>query len=140
MMNVYRGLSSTGVLTPIWHCDTDSIKFSQFVLDHLPLSHSERTLVAENRVFAISTNRSSSLASSVSVYDTREFDEDGLDRRTTSLPGNLEKSVTRNKRRPDVKEAVIDEIDQERGEFKKLPDVVASSHLGKDFSIDKCIW
>lgn len=127
-----------GTLTPIWHiCDTDSIQFSQFVLDHLPLSNSEKMLVAENRVFAISTNQSSSIASSISVYDMHEFDEERLDHRTISLPGNLEKSVTRSKRRPNVKEAVIDEIDQEREEFKKLPDVVASSHLGKYFSTDK---
>lgn len=108
-------------------------KFLQFVLDHLPLSNSEKILVAENRVFAISTNQSSSLSSSISVYDTREFDEDRIDRRT--IRENLEKSITRSKRRANVKEAVIDEIDQERGEFKKLPDVVASSHLGKNFSI-----
>lgn len=122
---------------PIWHRDTNSIKFSQFVLDRLPLSNSEKTLIAENRIFAISTNQSSSLTGSTSVCDTREFNEDRLDRRTISLPENLEKSLTRSKKRPNVKEAVIDEIDQEREEFKKLPDVVASSHLGKDFSIDK---
>jgi len=70
----------------------------------------------------------------MSIYvDTYEFEEDRLDRRTISLPDNLEKSITRNKRRLNVKEAVIDEIDQERGEFKKLPDVVASSQLGKEF-------
>lgn len=70
----------------------------------------------------------------MSIYvDTYEFEEDRLDRRTISLPDNLEKSVTRSKRRLNVKEAVIDEIDQERGEFKKLPDVVASSQLGKEF-------
>ncbi|KMQ92764.1 serine threonine kinase 11-interacting protein [Lasius niger] len=40
-----------------------------------------------------------------------------------------EKNVTKNKKKPNMKEAIIDEIDQEKGEFKKLPDVVASSHL-----------
>lgn len=116
-------------------------KFSQFVLDHLPLSNSERTLVAENWIFAISTNQSTSLTGSISVYvDAHEFDEDRLNHRTISLPEHLEKSVTRSKKRPNVKEAIIDEIDQERREFKKLPDVVASSHLGRDFLIDKiCI-
>jgi len=106
----------------------------QFVLDHLPLLNSEKMLVAENRIFAISTNQSTSLTSSISIYiDTHEFDQDRLNRRTISLPENLEKSVTRNKKRLNVKEAIIDEIDQERGEFKKLPDVVASSHLGEAF-------
>jgi len=96
--------------------------------------NSEKTLVAENRIFAISTNQSTSLTSSIAIYvDTHEFDQDRLNRRTISLPENLEKSVTRNKKRLNVKEAIIDEIDQERGEFKKLPDVVASSHLGKAF-------
>ncbi|XP_071565929.1 serine/threonine-protein kinase 11-interacting protein isoform X1 [Temnothorax nylanderi] len=113
-----------------------SLSDSKFVLDHLPLSNSEKTLVAENRIFAISTIQSTSLTSSIPTHvDTREFDQDRLDRRTISLPENLEKSVTRNKRRSNVKEAIIDEIDQERGEFKKLPDVVASSHLesSKDY-------
>ncbi|XP_071648462.1 serine/threonine-protein kinase 11-interacting protein isoform X2 [Temnothorax longispinosus] len=113
-----------------------SLSDSKFVLDHLPLSTSEKTLVADNRIFAISTNHATSLTSSISTHvDTRDVDQDGLDRRTISLPENLEKSVTRTKRRSNVKEARIDEIDQERGEFKKLPDVVASSHLesSKDY-------
>ena len=92
-------------------------------------------LIAENRIFAIPMNESTSLTSSISVYaDIHEFDQDRLNHRTILLSENLEKSVTRNKRRPNVKEAIIDEIDQERREFKKLPDVVASSsHLGKIF-------
>ncbi|XP_077279584.1 serine/threonine-protein kinase 11-interacting protein isoform X2 [Temnothorax americanus] len=115
-----------------------SLSDSKFVLDHLPLSTSEKTLVAENRIFAISTTQSTSLTSSISTHvDTRDrdVDQDRLDRRTISLPETIEKSVTRSKRRSNVKEARIDEIDQERGEFKKLPDVVASSHLesSKDY-------
>ncbi|XP_018365237.1 PREDICTED: serine/threonine-protein kinase 11-interacting protein isoform X2 [Trachymyrmex cornetzi] len=111
---------------------------SKFVLDHLSLSNAEKMLVAENRIFAIPTNQSTtSLTSSISVYaDTHEFDQDRLDHRTILLSKNLEKSVTRSKRRPNVKEAIIDEIDQEKREFKKLPDVVASSsHLesSKDY-------
>lgn len=109
----------------------------QFVLDHLPLSNSEKALIAENRIFAISTNQS--LTSSISIVDvdTQEFDQDRLNCQIISLPESLEKSVTRNKKRANVKEAIIDEIDQEIGEFKKLPDVVASSHLGKTFSVDE---
>ncbi|XP_011068936.1 PREDICTED: serine/threonine-protein kinase 11-interacting protein isoform X2 [Acromyrmex echinatior] len=113
-----------------------SLSDSKFVLDHLSLSNAEKMLVAENRIFAILTNQST-LTSSISVYaDTHEFDQDRLNHRTILLSENLEKSVTRSKRRPNVKEAIIDEIDQERREFKKLPDVVASSsHLesSKDY-------
>jgi len=109
----------------------------QFVLDHLPLLNSEKMLIVENRIFAISTNQSTSLTSSISIYiDTHEFNQDRLNRRTISLPENLERSVTKNRKRLNVKEAIIDEIDQERGEFKKLPDVVASSHLGKVFLVE----
>ncbi|XP_011874487.1 PREDICTED: serine/threonine-protein kinase 11-interacting protein isoform X2 [Vollenhovia emeryi] len=114
-----------------------SLSDSKFVLDHLPLSNWEKTLVAENRVFAISTNQSTSLSSSISVYvDTHEFDQGKLDRRTISLPETLEKSATsKSKKRRNVKEAIIDEIDQERGEFNQLPDVEASSYLesSKDY-------
>lgn len=59
-----------------------------------------------------------------------EFNENGSNQRITSLSENSEKSVTKNKKKPNMREAIIDEIDQEKGEFKKLPDVVASSHLG----------
>ncbi|XP_018393306.1 PREDICTED: serine/threonine-protein kinase 11-interacting protein isoform X1 [Cyphomyrmex costatus] len=112
-----------------------SLSDSKFVLDHLSLSNAEKMLIAENQIFAIPTNQSTSLTSSISIYaDTYEFDQDRLNR-AISLPENLEKNLIKSKRRPNVKEAVIDEIDQERGEFKKLPDVVASSHLesSKDY-------
>ncbi|XP_039312896.1 serine/threonine-protein kinase 11-interacting protein isoform X2 [Solenopsis invicta] len=113
-----------------------SLSDSKFVLDHLPFSNSEKTLVAENRIFEISMNQSTSLTSSMSIYaDSHEIDEDVLNCRTIALPENLEKNVTRSKKKPNVKEAIINEIDQERGEFNKLPDVVASSHLesSKDY-------
>lgn len=106
-------------------------KLWQFVLDRLSLSKSEKSLVAENRVFTIHANQSISLTSSVSMCaDTYEFNEDGSNHPVTSLSENSEKNVTKNKKKPNMKEAIIDEIDQEKGEFKKLPDVVASSHLG----------
>ncbi|KAL0117693.1 hypothetical protein PUN28_008833 [Cardiocondyla obscurior] len=112
-----------------------SLSDSKFVLDHLPLSNLEKTLVAENRGFSISTNQSVSLTNSLSIYvDTRQLGEDRLNRQTVSLPESLEKSITRSKKKPNVKEAIIDEIDQERDEIKKLPDVVASSRLeSKDY-------
>lgn len=74
----------------------------------------------------------------MSIYaDSHEIDEDVLNCRTIALPENLEKNVTRSKKKPNVKEAIINEIDQERGEFNKLPDVVASSHLGVTFLIKR---
>ncbi|CAL1678329.1 unnamed protein product [Lasius platythorax] len=107
-----------------------SLSDSKFVLDRLSLSKSEKSLVAENRVFTIHANQSISLTSSVSMCaDTYEFNENGSNHPVTSLSENSEKNVTKNKKKPNMKEAIIDEIDQEKGEFKKLPDVVASSHL-----------
>ncbi|XP_029166715.1 serine/threonine-protein kinase 11-interacting protein isoform X2 [Nylanderia fulva] len=106
-----------------------SLSDRKFVLDRLSLSKSENSLVAENRVFTIHANQSISLTSSVSVCaDTYESNENRSNPPVTSSE-NLEKSVTKSKRKPNVKEAIIDEIDQEKGEFKRLPDVVASSHL-----------
>lgn len=102
----------------------------QFVLDNLLLSKSERAFVAENRIFTIHANHSASLISTISS-NTYEPSESGSDHQITSLPENLEKSFTKSKKKPNLKEAVIAEIDQESEEFKQLPDVVASSHLGK---------
>ncbi|XP_025267843.1 serine/threonine-protein kinase 11-interacting protein isoform X2 [Camponotus floridanus] len=105
-----------------------SLSDSKFVLDRLPLSKLEKTFVIENRVFTIRANQSISLTSSMSTcVDTYEFNENGSNRIT--LSDNLERSITRSKKKSNMREAIIDEIDQEKGEFKKLPDVVASSHL-----------
>lgn len=104
-------------------------EFLQFVLDHLLLSKSEKMLIAENRVSAICTNQSVSLTNAISV-NTYEPSESGSDHRIASLPESLEKSLTKNKKKPSLKEAIIGEVDQESEEFKQLPDVVASSHLG----------
>lgn len=90
----------------------------------------------ENRVFTIRANQSISLTSSMSTcVDIYEFNENGSNRIT--LSDNLERSITRSKKKSNMREAIIDEIDQEKGEFKKLPDVVASSHLGNQ---DICIF
>ncbi|XP_011630532.1 serine/threonine-protein kinase 11-interacting protein isoform X4 [Pogonomyrmex barbatus] len=109
---------------------------SKFVLDHLLLSSSEKMLIAENRIFAIPTNQSLTSSISTNVNLQEEFKKDRSNQtRTISLSENLEKNVTKNKRKPNVKEAIINEIDQGKEEFKKLPDVVASSHLesSKDY-------
>ncbi|XP_072763614.1 serine/threonine-protein kinase 11-interacting protein isoform X2 [Anoplolepis gracilipes] len=106
-----------------------SLSDSKFVLDSLLLSKSEKAFVAENRVFAIHANQSISLTSSMSTcVDTYEFNESGSNQRITSSE-NSERSVLKSKKKPNMREAIIDEIDQEKGEFKKLPDVVASTHL-----------
>lgn len=83
----------------------------------------------ENRVFTIRANQSISLTSSISTC-VDEFNENGSNQRITPLSENSEKSVMKSKKKPNMREAIIDELDQEKGEFKKLPDVVASSHLG----------
>ncbi|XP_011346025.1 serine/threonine-protein kinase 11-interacting protein isoform X2 [Ooceraea biroi] len=106
-----------------------SLSNSKFVLDHLPLSRSEKMLIAENQVFTIRTDRSASLTSSIStcvdMYDSRESEVD----QQTALSNSLEKSITKSKKKSNVREAIIAEIDQEKEELKILPDVVASSHL-----------
>lgn len=107
----------------------------QFVLDNLLLSKSEKTLVAENRVSAIHANQPASLTSTI-CSSTHEPNESGSDRR--SLSENLERSFTRSKKKPSLKEAVITEVDQESEEFKQLPDVIASSHLG-NWNLDDVI-
>ncbi|XP_050461636.1 serine/threonine-protein kinase 11-interacting protein isoform X1 [Cataglyphis hispanica] len=105
-----------------------SLSDSKFVLDRLPLSKSEKAFVTENRVFTIRVNQSISLTSSMSTC-VDEFNENGSNQRITPLSENSEKSITKSKKKPNMREAIIDELDQEKGEFKKLPDVVASSHL-----------
>ncbi|KAL6424267.1 hypothetical protein ACFW04_009830 [Cataglyphis niger] len=105
-----------------------SLSDSKFVLDRLPLSKSEKTFVTENRVFTIRANQSISLTSSISTC-VDEFNENGSNQRIIPLSENSEKSVIKSKKKPNMREAIIDELDQEKGEFKKLPDVVASSHL-----------
>ncbi|XP_014477087.1 PREDICTED: serine/threonine-protein kinase 11-interacting protein isoform X2 [Dinoponera quadriceps] len=105
-----------------------SLSNSKFVLDSILLSKSEKALVAENRVSIIRTNQSASLTSVIST-NTYESNESGSDYRAISLAENLERSFTKSKKKPSLKEAVITEVDQENEEFKQLPDVVASSHL-----------
>lgn len=106
-------------------------KLSQFVLDHLPLSKLEKALIAENRVFTIRANLSKSLNSSISTYTTdTEFTEEGSNLQSAScetLDNSIPNSVPKSKRK--LKKVIIAEIDQEREELKKLPDVVASSHM-----------
>lgn len=108
-------------------------KLSQFVLDHLPLSKLEKSLIAENRVFTIRANLSKSLNSSISTYmtDTSEFTEDASNLQSASCEtlddNSVPNSVPKSKKK--LKKVIIAEIDQDKEEFKKLPDVVASSHM-----------
>ncbi|XP_011152969.1 serine/threonine-protein kinase 11-interacting protein isoform X2 [Harpegnathos saltator] len=105
-----------------------SLSNSKFVLDHVLLSKSEKALVAENRVFTMCANQSVSSTSTSMFVNTYEPSESSSDNRVTSLAENLEKSLTKSKKKPSLKEAIIAEADQETEEFKQLPDVVASSH------------
>ncbi|XP_012234632.1 serine/threonine-protein kinase 11-interacting protein isoform X2 [Linepithema humile] len=96
-----------------------SLSNSKFVLDHLALSRAERAMIAENRIFTICTD--TSLSSSISI-NLCESDENGSNHEAISLPKTLERSVTRSKRRSNVREAIIAEIDHEREESKTLSD------------------
>ncbi|XP_020279249.1 serine/threonine-protein kinase 11-interacting protein isoform X2 [Pseudomyrmex gracilis] len=110
-----------------------SLSDSKFVLDHLPLSKLEKSLIAENRVFTIRANLSKSLNSSISTYmtDTSEFTEDASNLQSASCEtlddNSVPNSVPKSKKK--LKKVIIAEIDQDKEEFKKLPDVVASSHM-----------
>lgn len=90
-------------------------------------------LVAENQLHQVSlirTDQSTSLSNPISTYtDTKESSEIGSSYRAMVQTENLEKSITKSKKKPNVKEAIIVEVDHEN-EYKQLPDVVASSHLG----------
>lgn len=63
-----------------------------------------------------------------------ESDENGSIHEAISLPKNLEKSVTRSKKKSNVREAIIAEIDQEREEYKRLSNT-EFSHLGNYIKI-----
>jgi hypothetical protein len=87
-------------------------------------------LIAENQIFTIHRDQSVSLNSSISTcVDVHDIYESETNQQTI-LTSNLERSLTKSKKKSNMREAIIAEIDQEKGEFKQLPDVVASSHLG----------
>jgi len=88
-------------------------------------------LIAENQIFTIHGDQSVSLNSSISTcVDVHDIHQNETNQQTT-LASNIERSLTKSKKKSNMREAIIAEIDQEieKGEFKQLSDV-ASSHLG----------
>ncbi|KZC15076.1 Serine/threonine-protein kinase 11-interacting protein, partial [Dufourea novaeangliae] len=94
---------------------------SKFVLDHLPLSKSEKQVITENRLFTTRSEQSisnefltsvsnslnsSSLSVSVTAPTMNEFD--GAEKSTEN---SFEKCYSKNKKKSNVKKAVITEDD-----------------------------
>ncbi|KAI4491331.1 hypothetical protein M0802_010264 [Mischocyttarus mexicanus] len=112
---------------------------NKFVLDHWPLSKSERMLLEDNRVFPIRNMQSSaskenfvSLSDSTtsnntfSSVDSVVVSKDLMIKTpTSSISARGEKS----RRRTNVKEAVIAEDDQEKKDSTNKSEVLSSSHL-----------
>ncbi|XP_076762138.1 uncharacterized protein LOC143430051 isoform X1 [Xylocopa sonorina] len=115
-----------------------SLSDSKFVLDHLPLSRSEKQIIAENHLFTIRSDQSTSnefLASmsnsvnsnslSTSTIDTATIIEFIAGKSTDGL-NDTEKSLSKSKRKSNIKEAIIAEDDQERKESKAESDISTS--------------
>ncbi|KAK2581126.1 hypothetical protein KPH14_007940 [Odynerus spinipes] len=119
-----------------------SLVDNKFVLDHWPLSKSERMLVGENRVFHIRTMQSSisrenlvSLSDSTNSENTFSSLESSISKdllvksQCQEISGSLEKSFIKNKKKTYVKEAVIAEEEQDKKDLTNESDLLSSSHL-----------
>lgn len=104
------------------------LRDSKFVLDRLPLSKSEKQLIAENRFFSIRSKQSTSneiltsvtnsvssnsLSISVNVSTTNEI----VAENSIKYANNIERSLPKSKKKLNVKEAIIVEDEQEKKEF-----------------------
>ncbi|XP_076624438.1 serine/threonine-protein kinase 11-interacting protein isoform X2 [Colletes latitarsis] len=118
-----------------------SLKDSKFVLDHLPLSRSEKQIIAGNRYYTIRSEQSALSEFSVSVSDslnssslstsmsTSTFNESVAERSMN----NLERKLPRSKKKLNVKEAIIAEDEQKQKELQENYSVCSSySESSKD--------
>ncbi|OAD52960.1 Serine/threonine-protein kinase 11-interacting protein [Eufriesea mexicana] len=105
---------------------------SKFVLDHWPLSRSEKQIIAQNRHFTIRSEQfesneflssmsnslnSSSQLSSINTFTTNEFAAG----KSTDETSSIQKSFFKIKKKANVKEAIIAEAEQEKKELKADP-------------------
>nr|XP_050864939.1 serine/threonine-protein kinase 11-interacting protein isoform X2 [Vespula vulgaris] len=115
---------------------------NKFVLDHWPLSKSEKMLVGDNRVFPIRNIKSSgsrenfvSLSNSATSDNTLSSLDSSISKdfliknRGSDISARVEKSFIKNKKKTNVKEAVIAEEDHEKKDSINKSDVSSSSHL-----------
>lgn len=115
---------------------------NKFVLDHWPLSKSEKMLVGDNRVFPIRNIKSSgsrenfvSLSNSATSDNTLSSLDSSISQdfliknRGSDISARVEKSFIKNKKKTNVKEAVIAEEDHEKKDSINKSDVLSSSHL-----------
>ncbi|XP_012140983.2 uncharacterized protein LOC100876018 isoform X1 [Megachile rotundata] len=104
------------------------LRDSKFVLDRLPLSKSEKQLIAENRFFTIRSKQSASneiltsvtnsvssnsLSTSVNVSTSNEI----VAGRSIDYTNNIERSLSKSRKKLNVKEAVIVEDEQGKKEL-----------------------
>ncbi|XP_043250529.1 serine/threonine-protein kinase 11-interacting protein isoform X4 [Colletes gigas] len=118
-----------------------SLKDSKFVLDHLPLSRSEKQIIAGNRYYAIRSEKSASSEFSVSVSDSLNSSSLSASMSTSTFNefvaeksmNNLERNLPRSKKKLYVKEAIIAEDEQKQKELKENYSVCSSySETSKD--------
>ncbi|XP_029051044.2 serine/threonine-protein kinase 11-interacting protein isoform X1 [Osmia bicornis bicornis] len=113
------------------------LRDSKFVLDHVPLSKSEKQLIAENRLFTIRSKQSasnevlasltnsvssSSLSTSVNVSTTSEIAAG----KSIDITNSVERNLSKSKKKLNVKEALIAEDDQERKESEANSSICSS--------------
>lgn len=110
----------------------------------MPLSRSEKHLIAENRLFTIRSKQSSSnevlasltnsvssssLSTSVTVSTTSEI----VAGKSIDITNSVERNLSKSKKKLNVKEAIIVEDDQEKKE-SETDSNICSSYLGNKLS------
>ncbi|XP_012283278.1 serine/threonine-protein kinase 11-interacting protein isoform X2 [Orussus abietinus] len=107
---------------------------NMFVLDNMPLSKTERQIIAENRTFSIklrcaaSKDDINSLAGSItSDITATSMEASFIHDRSSELTESVERAI--KTKRKNVKEAVIAEIDPERNSSEMASSIISSSQL-----------
>ncbi|XP_026298320.1 serine/threonine-protein kinase 11-interacting protein isoform X2 [Apis mellifera] len=100
---------------------------SKFVLDHVPLSKSEKEIIAENRLFAIKSKQFLTNKFHTSMSDS--LNSSSLFASTSELAGssNMDKSFSKSKKKSNIKEAIIADVEQEKKELKT--ETTSKGHL-----------
>ncbi|XP_006617649.1 serine/threonine-protein kinase 11-interacting protein isoform X1 [Apis dorsata] len=100
---------------------------SKFVLDHMPLSKSEKEIIAENRLFAIKSKQFLTNEFHTSMSDS--LNSSSLFASTSELAGssNMDKSFSKSKKKSNIKEAIIADVEQEKKETKT--ETTSKGHL-----------
>ncbi|XP_043786378.1 serine/threonine-protein kinase 11-interacting protein isoform X1 [Apis laboriosa] len=100
---------------------------SKFVLDHVPLSKSEKEIIAENRLFVIKSKQFLTNEFHTSMSDS--LNSSSLFASTSELAGssNMDKSFSKSKKKSNIKEAIIADVEQEKKETKT--ETTSKGHL-----------